>query len=236
MEAMEAVEAKLREHQVDRIYCLGDIVGYGPNPIEMIEYAQKNFCNCVLGNHDEAVIKEPRYFNRIPKQAVMWTKSILAGKAFEGHLEYLRSLEPLHREGDLVFSHGMYDNNMNYVESSEDLLHIFEQMSDEERVCFGGHSHQPSLWVLEENDLYVVDLSEGEEYHPSDNVLKIWVNVGSVGQPRDRDPRASFVLYDTEKQEFRFMRVAYDHEKTADKIRKIKELDDFLADRLSAGI
>lgn len=220
---------------IDRIYCLGDIVGYGPNPIEIIRWVQENVYRCVMGNHDEAVLTEPRYFNRIPYEAVMWTKTQLSLYR-EDELAYLRNLEPIISEEGMVFTHGLLDNNMRYVDNTDDLMNIFEMMADNEFICFGGHSHFPTFWTLTEEGLTCVDLEPGEAYQIPDNVEKIWVNVGSIGQPRDGDSRLSFVTYDTESKELVHHRHEYDHHTTMSKIRKVPELDNFLAERLEKGI
>lgn len=220
---------------VDRIYCLGDIVGYGPNPIEIIHWVQEHVYKCVMGNHDEAVITEPKYFNRIPYEAVMWTKTQLSYQR-ETELAYLSRLEPIISEDGMVFTHGLLENNMRYVDNTDDLMNIFNMMEDDEFICFGGHSHFPTFWTLTDKGLTCIDIEPGQPYVIPQSVVKIWVNVGSIGQPRDGDSRLSFVIYDTEKRELVHHRHEYDLRTTMSKIRKIPELDNFLAERLEKGI
>jgi predicted phosphodiesterase len=235
VEATQKAAEVIKGLGVDRIYCLGDIVGYGPNPIEIIHWVQENVHRCVMGNHDEAVLKEPKYFNRIPYEAVMWTKTQLSLHC-EAELAYLRNLEPIISDEGMVFTHGLLDNNMRYVDNTDDLMNIFEMMADDEFICFGGHSHFPTFWTLTEDGLTCVDLEPGDVYTIPESVQKIWVNVGSIGQPRDGDPRLSFVTYDSESKQLVHHRHEYDFQGTMGKIRKVPELDNFLAERLEKGI
>ena len=220
---------------IDRTYCLGDIVGYGPNPIEIIHWVRDNVYRCVMGNHDEAVLTEPKYFNRIPYEAVMWTKTQLSLHC-EAELAFLSNLEPIISENGMVFTHGLLENNMRYVDNTEDLMDIFNMMKEDEFICFGGHSHYPTFWALSETGLNCVELEPEQVYQIPDDIVKMWVNVGSVGQPRDGDSRLSFVTYDTDKKEIVHRRYDYDIRTTMNKIRKVPELDNFLAERLEKGV
>lgn len=220
---------------IDRTYCLGDIVGYGPNPIEIIHWVRDNVYRCVMGNHDEAVLTEPKYFNRIPYEAVMWTKTQLSLHC-EAELAFLSNLEPIISENGMVFTHGLLENNMRYVDNTEDLMDIFNMMKEDEFICFGGHSHYPTFWALSETGLNCVELEPEQVYQIPEDIVKMWVNVGSVGQPRDGDSRLSFVTYDTEKKELTHRRYDYDIRTTMNKIRKVPELDNFLAERLEKGV
>lgn len=234
LEAFDAVYEKIEELGVDRIYCLGDIVGYGPNPREIVDSIRNTVRSCVLGNHDEAVIKEPKYFNRIPYEAIKWTKVQLSIQC-EGQLDYLRSLRDIIFEDSMVFTHGLLDNNMCYVDNTDDLTLIFKTMKVDDVICFGGHSHYPCVWGLENQNMNPLELKPGQSMEIKSSVEKIWVNVGSVGQPRDGDCRASFMTWETESRELSYHRIPYDHEKTMSKIRKVPELDNFLAERLAKG-
>lgn len=236
LEALSSVLADIESNQVDKIYCLGDIVGYGPNPIEVIRIAKERFAICIMGNHDEAVIKKPLYFNKIPENAVYWTQDILKELGDPSDLEYLTSLKNLYRDDGLVLSHGIMEDNMSYTTEAEDLFYIFDNMEPLEYVCFGGHSHQPAIWVIEDNELFFCEPELDCDFKIDIEKQKFWINVGSVGQPRDSDTRSSYVIYDTEEHIIQFHKVEYDYKITADKIKKIEGLDNFLGDRLSKGV
>ncbi len=235
LDALQTCMAKIDELRPDDLICLGDMVGYGPNPREALDVVMARCSKVLLGNHDEALLKQPVNFNKIPREALMWTKTQFEGEAYRRYLDYLWTLQPLLREGEIVYSHGMLQSNVNYVEVPEDVLFIFERMTVQERVCFAGHSHFPCIWGLRDSSLYYI---EAEEAGPIElgEFEKCWVNVGSIGQPRDRDNRSCFITYDTEKRAVTYHRIAYDVDKTAQKIRDIPGLDNFLADRLYRGI
>lgn len=235
VEAFTKVLEVIDELKVERIYCLGDIVGYGPNPVEIVNSVKEKVHACILGNHDEAVLDEPRYFNRIPYEAIMWTK-VQFSYGQEENLEYLSSLPSILREEGMVLTHGLLDNNMCYVDSTDDLMMIFDGMGENDFICFGGHSHFPSVWVLGEDNLGPLELKAGEEVALGPEAQKVWANVGSVGQPRDGDPRASFMTWDTEEKKVGYYRIEYDFPTTMNKIRHVPELDNFLADRLENGV
>lgn len=235
LEALEACLKHIDRMDVGKIVCLGDVVGYGPNPKEVLEIVKKRCDVVLLGNHDEALLKQPVNFNKIPREAILWTKAQFNIDTDKEMLDYLWSLSPLEHDGELVYSHGMLHSNMNYVEEPEDVLFIFERMSLKERLCFAGHSHIPCIWALENNSLYYVEALENEPFE-LERYEKCWINVGSVGQPRDRDNRSCFATYDTKTQVLQYHRVAYDHATTASKIRQQEGLDDFLADRLHRGL
>lgn len=235
IEALTTVQERMQEIEIDKAYCLGDIVGYGPNPLEIIRKSKEMFEICILGNHDEAVLKKPEYFNKIPEDAVYWTKDVLDQMGTQEDWDYLRTMKGIHREHGLIFSHGILDDNMSYATEAEDLFFIFDEMENDDFLCLGGHSHQPSVWVLEDNELsfYEADPNVQFQLNPK---KKYWINVGSVGQPRDHDNRACFLVYDSVLHTAHFERVDYDYKKTAEKIRSIDRLDNFLAERLEAGI
>jgi len=234
LEAFSAVLGCIDGLGVDRIYCLGDIVGYGPNPIEIVNLVRERVHTCILGNHDEALLDEPRYFNRLPYEAIMWTK-IQFSTNQEENLAYLSSLPGIFREDGVVLTHGLLDNNMCYVDSTDDLMLIFDSLEEMDVICFGGHSHVPSVWILGVDELCPLELEVGKEMVLGPEVQKVWANVGSVGQPRDGDPRASFMTWDTQKRILVHHRVAYDIATTMNKIRNIPELDNYLAERLEKG-
>ncbi|MBN1968623.1 MAG: metallophosphoesterase family protein [Candidatus Delongbacteria bacterium] len=212
LEALLSVIRKIEEEKVDRIYCLGDIVGYGPNPNECIELIKSVSDKVVLGNHDSAVLgyTSTALFNEYAKNATVWTRKNLSAE----NLDYLESLPIAIRENNLLFVHSTpYEpEKWNYILSTKSAADSFDYF--EEDVCFIGHSHR------------------NEVFRNGDG--RLIINAGSVGQPRDGNPRACFCVFDTLIFEFKFFRVTYDIKSVYLKIKN-SELDDFLGERLLIG-
>jgi predicted phosphodiesterase len=238
LEALTAVMADVRQRGIERAFFLGDLVGYGPNPREVLDYIWK-FEFCLMGNHDRAVLTgPPRHFNPIARRATSWTRQqihpaelpmrFLRKKEYElrkRYWEFLLSRKPFHRAGEMYFAH---DNpttpgNDQYVRKVEDAELAFRQ-HPEVRAFFIGHSHVPRIFRPGR-----MERPETGKKYPFDG--KVLVNVGSVGQPRDKDPRSCYVVLD---DGFRFVRVEYDVKTTQEKIRR-SPLDDSLAERLAKG-
>lgn len=233
LEALRAVERELDELGVDEIWCLGDIVGYGPNPNECVTKVQE-MCRqrsgeliIVLGNHDEACIGgDISFFNPRAQAAALWTRSELS----EENQEFLRSLPLVLERSDALLVHASPHEPevWHYIMGIHDAAYAFGHFSH--RVCFVGHSHYPLVAELEGT---VIHLVEGEEveFQAESRYL---VNVGSVGQPRDRDPRACFVTYEPEKDLVTFCRAEYDVVACQEKILNAG-LPAMLAERLEIG-
>jgi len=237
IEALTAVMADIAAHKVEAIYCLGDVVGYGPNPRECLERVMEDCKVCILGNHDQAALWDPREFNPTAEKAAYWTRKQLDApirnrEAAELRWEYLAERPAKHKEKDFLFVHGSPRNPLNEYIFPEDIYNqrkmdgIFALV---ERYCFQGHTHNPGVFT-ERYEFYSPD---EVEYTYRLEGAKALVNVGSVGQPRDRDWRACYVLLDGDT--VRFRRVEYDVQKTIQKIKEVDELDDFLGERLKDG-
>ena len=235
LEALQAVLADIDEQSVDEIYCLGDIIGYGPNPRECIDLVMERCAASILGNHDQAALFDPEGFNAGAERAIFWTRHTLeTGEPGdnERRWEFLGELPRIRRENGFQFVHGSARNPLNeYVFPEE----IYNQRKMErifalvEKYCFQGHTHIPGVFTEGLNFLTPEEI----EYRYELNAEKVLVNVGSVGQPRDLDPRACYVLLDDSSVQYR--RVPYDFEQTIAKIYPIPELDNFLGDRLREG-
>ena len=233
LEALEAVLADIREQGIDEVYCLGDIIGYGPNPRECIDRVMD--CNiCILGNHDQGALFDPEGFNSGAERAIFWTRDQLEqqiGSAADNarRWDFLGELPRNHRENGFLFVHGSARNPLNEYVFPED---IYNQRKMEkifslvEHNCFQGHTHVPGVFTEKLNFFSPEDI--GYEYRLTDE--KVLVNVGSVGQPRDGDHRACYVVLEDETINFR--RLEYPLEQTIEKIYGIPELDNFLGDRL----
>ena len=234
LEALEAVLDDIRQQEVESIYCLGDVIGYGPNPRECIDLC-RNFQMTLLGNHDNGALFDPDGFSSGAEKAIFWTRKQLEERSIDGaeiRWEFLAKLPRTHREDKLLFVHGSPRSPLNEYVFPED---VYNQRKIErifgfiQHYCFQGHTHVPGVFT--ENARFYSPREVDNSYQL--NSQKLMINVGSVGQPRDADPRSSYVILDDDRVEFR--RVEYDCQRTRMKILEIPDLDDFLGDRLLEG-
>jgi predicted phosphodiesterase len=231
LEALEAVLDDSARQQVDEIICLGDIVGYGANPNECIELVRKNCPLRILGNHDAAAVGllSTDHFNVHAKIAIDWTVEHLSA----AEQAFLRSLPLKKNRADQTLVHATpYDPNMwYYITSLEEAAFNFQFFTT--TFCFVGHTHIPIIIVLEnEKEVYVhqgtsIDWTNMPQ-------ARFLINTGSVGQPRDRNPKSCYGILDTDAKTFAFRRIDYDIAKAQQKMRKIK-MPDFLITRLKDG-
>jgi diadenosine tetraphosphatase ApaH/serine/threonine PP2A family protein phosphatase len=239
LEALRAVLDDIDSLGIKDILCLGDVVGYGPQPRECLDIVQSISQINILGNHEEAVLHGiPPNFNPRARRALEWTRKVL----FEDETEpqetrdlrrkYLLSFKIQLRVEGVSYVHGSpRDPTREYVLPRDALdkkkmKEIFAKLED---YCFCGHTHSPGVFVEDSFtcpsdmfDLYMLGTDE-----------KALINVGSVGQPRDGDPRACYVTFDGDTVVWR--RVEYDIEGCCRKIYSIPDLDSFQADRLREG-
>jgi diadenosine tetraphosphatase ApaH/serine/threonine PP2A family protein phosphatase len=231
LEALEAVLDDTDSQKIDEIICLGDIVGYGANPNECVDIVIKRCPITLLGNHDAAAVEmlSTQHFNVHAKIAIEWTTQTLRPEISET----LREL-PLKADIDQVtLVHATpYEPNMwYYITSLEEAAFNFQFFDT--RICMVGHTHIPIIIVLDDQkELYVhqessIRLNEHEG-------SRLLINVGSVGQPRDRNPKSCYGIFDTETAEFSYRRVEYNIEKTQAKMKKIR-MPEFLISRLEDG-
>ncbi len=229
LEAFEAVLDALSKEKIDKYICVGDIVGYGADPRACIKKVRQLNIVTVLGNHDAGCIgfTDLSYFNKQAKTAVIWTKEILN----QSDLEYLKILRLVIEMGDFALAHGTLDNPeaFYYMLDRYRALRSFDAMKT--RILFVGHSHVPGIFEHRKDNLKYfyqkkIKLSKNAKYI---------INTGSVGQPRDGNSRASFVIYDTHRDEICIKRIEYDIGKAKEKILKAG-LPPMLADRLSKGV
>jgi predicted phosphodiesterase len=241
LEALTAVWQDLTQRGIQRVFFLGDIVGYGPNPAEVLDFI-KNFEFCLLGNHDEACLNGPsQRFNAAAAGSAWWTRKQICPSEIKGvflrpgefqrrcaQWEYLLQLKPVRTVGEMFFVHDTPANpgSGNYVLSRAEADAGFKA-HPQIRAFFFGHSHVPGVWT----EKAYFGAEPGRKF---DFKQRVMVNVGSVGQPRDKDPRACYVIL--EPDGFRFFRVPYDLAKTQEKIRNIPEVDPKLAERLAKGV
>ena len=230
LEALEAVLAELKD--CDTFVCLGDIVGYGPDPAACLERVRGlPGLVCIAGNHDLAVVGSfnVTWFNEYAREAVFWTQRQLSAE----HISYLDSLPLRARAGEAELVHGSLPNEMDYITTTWEAASCFEAMTG--NLCFIGHTHvaeyywqQDKSGVAEQKALW-----SGGAVPRSDDRRYI-INPGGVGQPRDGNSAASCGLYDTESGAVEVRRVPYDVARVQAKMREAK-LPEPLAQRLSVG-
>lgn len=231
--ALEAVLDDLYARKVERIICLGDLVGYGPQPVECVELAAK-FGLVLMGNHEEAVLTEAVDFNLRAGMAVNWTREQVTGEpGGQQRMDFLRSLPKKALEEDRAFVHGSpRDPTREYIfprdiRNHDKMKAIFEHVP---RLCFVGHTHVPGVFTENEGYQHPSQLLQGIYLLGEEKAI---INVGSVGQPRDEDPRACYVTFNEDAVVFR--RVPYDVNRTASLIYQAKGLARSLGDRLKVG-
>ena len=250
LEALEVVLGDIEAQGVTEIFCLGDIVGYGPNPRECIDRVMTNCKMSLLGNHDQGALFDPDQFNIGAERAIFWTRDQLENPGDKNNpkrWDYLSELRRTHQHGPFLFVHGSPRNPLQEYIFPEDIYNhrkmerLFQMV---ERFCFQGHTHVPGVFTEgfqfyspEEID-YQYTLGDG----------KVMINVGSVGQPRDGDTRACYVILEDGFEEgedptgkpsgpirISYRRLPYDIDTTVQKIYAIPELERFFGDRLRQG-
>lgn len=255
IEALSEVFKRIDGERVDNVICLGDVIGYGPDPDECVDIIRSRCKFTIRGNHDDALMGDAVDFNAIAREVIDGTRHLMRPNFFssrdkKARWEFLKRLEE-RREmvgGEVLYVHGSpRDPIKEYVMphwvmySPEKLQDVFSQIK---HVCFVGHTHLPGVFV---------ERREGgrpvyEHYSPSElgkngeftiGEEKILVNVGSVGQPRDQDPRSCFVFVEEDDQgrptKIRFERVEYDIRKVQSKIYDIPWINNLCGTRLEMG-
>jgi predicted phosphodiesterase len=229
LEALEAVVRALKDRGAARYACCGDIVGYGPDPNRCVEIVRELNCVCVAGNHDYGVAGRISLagFNSTANLAALWTRPVLT----ESNRRYLESLPLTAEEGPLFLVHsspsapGAWEYVLTLREAASEIEHC------PAAVCVAGHSHQPfaverlprrPARLVREESLFILP---GAKY---------FINAGSVGQPRDGDPRACCMLFDDDEQGLTYLRVPYDITAVQAKMR-VAGLPEYLASRLESG-
>jgi diadenosine tetraphosphatase ApaH/serine/threonine PP2A family protein phosphatase len=223
LEALSTALDYISGQGIKEIYCLGDVVGYGPNPNECVDIVRQKCKVTLMGNHDYAAIGLARieYFNQYAKMATYWTMDRLTKE----NQEFLKQLPFIYQTESMIMVHASPSkpSHWYYILSQNDAR--VEMQSFKQNVCFVGHSHVPVVYSQTETFKGDVKIEPNEKYI---------VNVGSVGQPRDGDPRSCFVIFDPETGKVNYVRLKYEVERTYQKIIK-SGLPTFLAERLLKG-
>lgn len=234
LEALTAVVQALQAEGVDEWVQVGDLVGYGPQPGECIDLVRELGCTVCLGNHDAAAVGllDIAYFNQFARDAINWTRGNLRPQ----DVAYLRSLPLVVKKDAYTVVHGSlhHPEEFGYVISP---VEAAESLAMQETfACFVGHSHVPAIHQQLVAGSRTLDTAYQCEAPVSvARAVRVLMNVGSVGQPRDEDPRAAYGLLDLETKTACVRRVAYDIEGVQRKIRSAG-LPAMLANRLSMGI
>lgn len=225
--ALAAVRADLPAH--DEVWALGDIVGYGPQPNEVIRTLQEMGARSVLGNHDGAAIGtvDAHDFNPEAATAIRWTASVLDDNA----RAYLASLPEVRREGDLTAVHGSpRDPVWEYITSTSIAMANLDAFDT--RLCLFGHTHLPIVFAAQDGRGTALAALPDEPVPLA--AQRVMLNPGSVGQPRDGNPASSYLIVDTDANIAEFHRVAYDIAETQRLMRQV-DLPARLVERLSWG-
>jgi diadenosine tetraphosphatase ApaH/serine/threonine PP2A family protein phosphatase len=228
LDALEAAFATIRED--DALLCLGDIVGYGPQPNECVERIRARATATVLGNHDVAAIDDfgLAYFNPAAKEAMKWTQRVLTPE----NRDWLDSLGYEFRMPDFLLVHGAPVNYFEYVLDKAAAARAFA--ATDAPLIFIGHTHIAEVYALRpDGAIEHRHLQQGGEVALEDGVRYL-VNVGSIGQPRDLNPRCSFGFYDSTERTVSVSRVEYPIARVQEKIASV-HLPDALARRLVVG-
>lgn len=239
-EALEAVFADLRRRGLSDLVCLGDVVGYGPDPEFCVDLVRGHARWCLMGNHDDALFRDASDFNPHARGAIEYTRRRMAPHWWssgerKARWKWLQGLPLTVSEGRFQFVHGSpRDPIREYVLSTDGILNpekLREIFGMIESVGVAGHTHQPGLLT---EDLHFTALNGADELTlPLDPERKYFINVGSTGQPRDGDNRACYAVVDEES--VTWYRVPYDFRVTMDKIQRTGQLSEMLARRLAVG-
>ncbi len=227
LQALEAVYADAEDHDVNTYVCVGDIVGYNANPSECLEKIRTTCVAVVRGNHDHYVANDEclEDFHPLAASVIDWTRKQLT----KDQLQYLKNLRLSRMVDGFTIVHSTLDmpERWGYVIDVLDAEANFNYQTSS--VCFHGHTHVP---VVFERDGQVT--RKNFTTYTTRLGCKCFVNTGSVGQPRDGDPRASYILYEPDKRRVTLRRIPYDLSKTQEAIRAVG-LPDRLAQRLEHG-
>ena len=229
LEALQAVSHDIESSNVERVFFLGDVVGYGADPNKCIKLIC-DLCDIkLLGNHDYVALglESPENFNVMAKQSIFWTRKSLNRKSIERISDFEMEATFL----DYYFVHATPDNpsEWNYMLSVEDAERNFGFFS--QSFCLVGHSHLPSIYCLRPDG--TIERHDPESFTAEPECRYI-INVGSVGQPRDGNKNACYLIADTDDKSFEYRRLKYDLHKAQEKMRKA-QLPEFLITRLASG-
>jgi predicted phosphodiesterase len=229
LEALKACVLDFRSEKIDKLFFLGDAVGYGPNPDECVKLIDKISEVGLMGNHDYAALglMETEYFNQYAAQSVGWTKDSLSQKS----IEIMTDFELTHQVDDILMVHSSPKDpeNWHYILDMDDAEENFNYF--QQKICLVGHTHRPYIVYKSGTENAVLSRQTGEVLQDDCRYL---VNIGSVGQPRDGDPRSCYMIFDTETSSLSLKRVQYNVRNTQNDMAKVG-LPEYLIERLTTG-
>ncbi len=232
LEALTAVLQDIDKQKVDKIHCLGDVIGYGSDPTACLELVSKNCDIKLMGNHEYVILglEPPDSYTHAARVSAVWTQDHLTDKELSlmADFEIDRYIDDLY----LVHASPFEPDRWHYVLGPDEATAAFERLQG--RLCFHGHSHIPLIFSEMPNQ--PLRRRVGHSFLPNSETRHL-INIGSVGQPRDNDPRACYVTFDINEEgeeEVTYHRVEYDIETAQSKMAQAR-LPDILIDRLTVG-
>lgn len=227
IEALSSVIKDIKKENIQEVICLGDIVGYGPDPQKAIEMIKDFATYIIRGNHDEGLVDESITFdfNTYAIEALKWQRKVVEDKDFY----FLKNLPYFLKFEKFEIVHGALSDFFKYITNIDDA--IFEKKYMKRNILFIGHTHRAGVFDLTDSKFY--PMPYGGEFQLLNERFYI-VNPGSVGQPRDFNPNSSYLIYFQNENRVLFKRVNYPFETTREKIIK-SGLPNFLGDRLLIG-
>lgn len=229
IEALEAVAEDFQAQKLDQTMFLGDAVGYGASPNECLKLIHRLASRSLMGNHDYAALglMEADYFNQYARESIEWTKTILENGSHEimANFYLTYKFDILH----LVHATPREPEAWHYILNLSEAEENFGYFT--KRVCLIGHSHRPVIIKkFEDRHCFI----HNETQATLEDEFRYLINIGSVGQPRDGNPDACYLIYDTDAKVMQLRRVPYDVKKAQKKMKKAG-LSQYLAERLSVG-
>ncbi|MEE9553175.1 MAG: metallophosphoesterase family protein [candidate division Zixibacteria bacterium] len=229
LEALQACVLDFKTEKIDKLFFLGDAVGYGPSPDESVKLINDISVAKLMGNHDYAALglMETEYFNQYAAESVGWTKTSLSEKA----IEIMSDFSLTHELDEILMVHSSPRDpeKWHYILDMEDAEKNFNYFT--QKICLVGHTHRP--YIVCKKDSGQATLSKETEEILNDDERYL-INIGSLGQPRDGDPRCCYLIYDSDEYSVRFKRVEYDVKNTQEVMAKVG-LPEYLIDRLAVG-
>ena len=241
LEALTTVLDDIEKQDVDEIICLGDVIGYGANPLECLDLVMEKCSICLIGNHEQGALFDPDGFNGNALKAILWTREQLSkpSERRDERWEFLNMNPRKYYDENwkALFVHGSPKNPLNEYIFPEDIYNpkkmelLFNLVT---HISFQGHTHVPGIFTQDSQFLNPSDIGFDTVLHPDRKYL---VNVGSVGQPRDYITSSCYVTAEDCETGIHLVyhRLDYPIQEAVDKILQTPELDNFLGERLLAG-
>ena len=228
-EALTQVLHDLENQKVDKVHCLGDVIGYGADPVACLETVSKHCDIKLMGNHEYAALGlvSTDHYNTAAKESSEWTKAQLS----DNELSLIADFEMSRSFDNFYFVHAspFEPDQWRYIIAPNAAIEGF--MHFDGKICFNGHTHLPQIFIEQEDALPRCQI--GHDFLPAPENRYI-INVGSVGQPRDNDNRACYLIFDTDEYEVIYRRVEYDIATTQTKMAEL-QMPELLINRLAIG-